>query len=329
MKNVLVTGGAGYIGSHTAKMLKNAGYIPLVFDNLSTGYSENVKWGELLVGDLRNREQVVDVFSRYNIHAVMHFAACAYVGESMSNPGKYYENNVISTLNLLSVMIDYKVNKFIFSSTCATYGSPVKLPIDENHPQEPINPYGKSKLMIEEIIKDYSSVYDFRYVSLRYFNACGADSGLEVGENHEPETHLIPLVLDAALGIKSNITIFGDDYKTKDGTCIRDYVHVEDLATGHIQALSYLETNNQSNYFNLSNGDGYSVKEIINSVKKNTNLNFRVDVESRRHGDPAILIGSSEKAKSLLKWDPKYKQLDEIIKSAWAWHTKLRSKVSN
>ena len=320
---VLVVGGAGYIGCHVNKLLSRKNFKTIVFDNLVYGHKESVKWGEFVLGDLNDIEQIRLVFKKYKINAVMHFAAFAYVGESVVNPKKYYENNVANTLNLLSVMIEFNVKKIIFSSTCATYGDPVELPITESHVQNPINPYGQSKLMVEKILNDYSKAYDLRYVVLRYFNAAGADLECEIGEKHTPETHLIPLVLDAALGKRADIKVFGADYDTEDGTAVRDYIHVTDLADAHILALESLQDGAESNVFNLGNGYGFSVKEVVDMTKKVTQKDFAVNFEDRREGDPAILIGSSEKAKKLLGWKPKYNGLEVIISSAWKWHLKM------
>lgn len=323
MKNILIVGGAGYIGSHTCKELHKQGYNPIVYDNLIYGHREFVKWGEFILGDLEDVAQLELLFSRYHIDAVMHFAAFAYVGESVQNPQKYYQNNVLATLNLLNVMKKHNVDKFIFSSTCATYGDPEYLPIDEYHRQSPINPYGMSKLMVENILKDFSNAYDFRFVSLRYFNAAGCDADGEIGENHNPETHLIPLVLDAAIGKRESIKVFGTNYDTKDGTAIRDYIHVSDLANAHILALKYLLDGGDSDIFNLGNGIGFSVKDVINCAKKITGIDFKVELAPRREGDPATLIGSSEKIISKLNWEPKYFMLEDIISTAWEWHKKI------
>lgn len=326
MKNILVVGGAGYIGSHACKELHNKGYNPIVFDNLIYGHKEFAKWGEFVLGDLNNPEQLRLTFQKYKIEAVMHFAAFAYVGESVEHPMKYYTNNVAATLNLLNVMIEANVKHFIFSSTCATYGDPQYLPIDEKHPQNPINPYGTSKLMVESILKDYAAAYDFHFVSLRYFNAAGCDMDAEVGELHNPETHLIPLILDAAIGNRENIKVFGTDYETKDGSAVRDYIHVTDLANAHILALEYLFEKKESNIFNLGNGKGFSVKEVIECAKKVTNQNFTVVYTDRRSGDPPSLVGSSEKIISKLNWKPKYPNLEDIIATAWNWHKKINGK---
>lgn len=328
MKNILVIGGAGYIGSHTCKELYKQGYNPIVFDNLIYGHKEFVKWGDFVFGDLTNIDEIRFVFRKYSIDAVMHFAAFAYVGESVEHPKKYYTNNVVATLNLLNVMLELNIKYFIFSSTCATYGNPEYLPIDEMHPQTPINTYGMSKLMVESILKDYTNAYNFKFVSLRYFNASGCDPECEIGENHNPETHLIPLILDAAIGKRENIKVFGTDYDTRDGSAIRDYIHVVDLAQAHILALEYLFDGNESDIFNLGNGQGFSVKEVIECVKKITQKSFKVIYADRRVGDPASLIGSSKKISSKLHWEPKYNTLESIINTAWEWHKKLNGELS-
>jgi len=320
---ILIVGGAGYIGSHVNKLLNKKGYETVVFDNLIYGHRDFVKWGEFVLGDLNNIKQIRLVFKKYKIEAVMHFAAFAYVGESVIEPQKYYINNVANTLNLLQVMKEFNCKYFIFSSTCATYGEPQYIPIDEKHPQNPINPYGQSKLMVEKILQDYSNAYGLKYVSLRYFNAAGADIDAEIGENHDPETHLIPLILDAAIGKREDIKVFGTDYDTPDGSAIRDYIHVMDLADAHILALEYLQNGEKSNVFNLGNGEGYSVLEVIDMVKKITKQNFKVTIADRRPGDPAKLIGDATKAKKILGWKPKYFELETIIESAWRWHKKM------
>lgn len=322
---ILILGGAGYIGSHVNKELTKKGYCTLVFDNLVNGHKEFVKWGDFIQGDLENIEELRIVFKKYSIKAVMHFAGFAYVGESVIDPQKYYINNLKNTLNLLQVMLEYDVKYIIFSSSCATYGNPQKIPIEENHPQNPINPYGETKLMIEQILKDYSKSYRLKYVSLRYFNAAGADIDCEIGEWHEPETHLIPIALDAAIGKREGVKIFGTDYDTKDGTCIRDYIHVTDLAEAHILALEYLLDAGESEIFNLGNGNGFSVKEIIEKVMKITEHNIKIFPEKRRGGDPAVLIGSSKKACEILLWIPKYNNIEFIIETAWSWHKLLNS----
>lgn len=319
-KYVLITGGAGYIGSHTNKELFKKGYETLVLDNLIYGHKDFLKWGEFILGDLNNIEHLRLVFKNYNIEAVMHFAAFAYVGESVENPQKYYINNVNNTLNLLQVMNEYQCKYFIFSSTCATYGNPITPLIDEEHPQNPINPYGKSKLMVENILEDFSNAYGINYISLRYFNAAGADIDCEVGEKHDPETHLIPLVIDAALKKRENIKVFGTDFDTEDGSAIRDYIHVSDLADAHILALEYLKTHNKSDVFNLGNGNGYSVLEVIDSVERVSGIDIERIFTQRRSGDPAKLVGDASKAKKVLNWSPRFVKLDDIIKTAWDWH---------
>lgn len=320
---ILIVGGAGYIGSHTNKVFTEAGYETLVLDNLSYGHEEAIKWGKFVQCDIKDFDDLDNVFEEYDITAVVHLSSYIEVGESVVNPEKYYTNNVVNTMNLLKVMLKHDVKKFIFSSTCATYGIPQKIPLVEDHPQNPINPYGRTKLMVEQILKDYDVAYGLKSVILRYFNASGADKSGEIGEAHDPESHLIPLILDAAIGKRENIKIFGTDYDTEDGTCIRDYIHVTDLADAHMLALKYLDEGNESNEFNLGNGKGFSVREVIDSVRKVTGRDFKVVETERRPGDPAILIGSSQKAKDILKWDPQYVDIDTIVESAWNWHKKL------
>lgn len=320
---ILIVGGAGYIGSHTNKALTEAGYETIVLDNLSYGHKEAVRWGTFCQCDLKDIDDLDKVFTEYDIDAVMHFSSFIEVGESVQNPEKYYTNNVVNTMNLLKVMLKHNVKKFIFSSTCATYGVPQKIPLVEDHPQNPINPYGWTKLMVERILKDYDTAYGLKSVILRYFNASGADKSGEIGEAHDPESHLIPLILDAAIGKRDNIKIFGSDYDTPDGTCIRDYIHVTDLADAHVLSLKYLEEKEESNEFNLGNGQGFSVKEVIDSVRKVTGREFEVVETERREGDPAVLIGSSKKAKELLGWNPQFVNIDDIVESAWNWHKNL------
>ena len=320
---ILITGGAGYIGSHTNKLISNNRFETIIFDNLSTGHPEFVKWGKLFEGDLSSVDDLNKVFSEYKIDAVIHFAASAYVGESMYDPQKYYFNNVVNTLNLLKTMRKYNCDKIIFSSSCATYGEPLYTPIDENHIQNPINPYGKSKYMIENILEDFSIAYNLKYISLRYFNAAGADLDLEIGEKHSPETHLIPLLLDAASGKSEKFKIFGSDYKTKDGTCIRDFIHVNDLAQAHLLSLESLLDSGESDIFNLGVGVGFSILDAINAVEKITSSQISTEIHDRRSGDPAILIASSDKIIKKLKWEPEYTDLISIIKSAYNWHKTL------
>ncbi|MCD6584212.1 MAG: UDP-glucose 4-epimerase GalE [Desulfobacteraceae bacterium] len=324
MGRVLIVGGAGYIGSHVNKGLFSRGYDTVVFDNLSTGHRDAVKWGDFVLGCLSDEVQLELLFKEYDISSVLHFAAFAYVGESVEDPEKYYRNNVANTVNLLSVMRKYNVNNFIFSSTCATYGDPEYIPIDESHPQNPINPYGQTKLIVEKMLEDFASSYsEFKYVSLRYFNAAGAAADVEIGENHNPETHLIPLVLDAASGKRDKILVFGDDYDTEDGSCIRDYIHVSDLANAHILALEFLAHNNRSLKLNLGNGKGYSVKNVIDVARIVTGKEIVSEIVGRRPGDSPALVGSAEKAKQVLRWEPEYTELQPIIETAWKWHQKL------
>ncbi len=317
---ILVTGGAGYIGSHAVRALKKSGFETLVLDNLIYGHADFVQPDELLKGDLEDRQFLDQVFQNHPIEAVLHFAAYAYVGESVANPSKYYHNNVGCTLNLLDTMVKYHVRHFIFSSTCATYGEPLSIPIDENHSQRPINPYGRSKFMVEQILDDYDKAYYIKSVRLRYFNAAGADPEGGIGEDHVPETHLIPLTLDVAINQRPHISIFGTDYPTRDGTCIRDYIHVTDLADAHVLGLQYLKQGGKTDVFNLGNGNGFSVKEVIDVAREVTGKEILAIEAERRAGDPAELVGSSKKIKEILGWSPKYTELKTIIETAWQWH---------
>jgi UDP-glucose 4-epimerase len=322
---VLVTGGAGYIGSHAVLALKEAGYRVVVLDNLVYGHLdivETVLDVEFVQGDIGDRPLLDQLFQTYPIDAVIHFAAYAYVGESVTNPAKYYRNNVVGTLTLLEAMVQAEVFKIVFSSTCASYGNPHQIPIPEDHPQSPINPYGMSKLMVEQILEDFDRAYGLRSVRFRYFNAAGADPQGRLGEDHSPETHLIPLILLTALGQREHITVFGTDYKTPDGTCIRDYIHVSDLADAHILGLKYLLDDGETTVFNLGNGEGFSVKEVITAAREITGLPIAVEEGPRRAGDPAILIGSATKARKVLGWDPQYSQIEVILDHAWRWHQK-------
>lgn len=316
---ILLVGGAGYIGSHVNKLLTNMGYRTVVLDNLSSGHKGFAKWGVFEFGDLGDVVRVRNVFDKYPITAVMHFAAHAYVEESVCNPQKYYLNNIANTLNLLRVMLERGISTFIFSSSCATYGTPDQMPISESHRTDPINPYGRTKLIVDGVLQDYSCAYGLKYVSLRYFNAAGADSDAEIGEWHDPEPHLIPRVLDVAAGRSSSLTIYGTDYKTIDGTCVRDYVHVEDIAQGHLLALKYLQNCGESVVLNLGTGNGYSVRQIIEMTQKITGSLIPFESTDRRNGDPAVLVADYSKAASLLCWQPS-KQLDKIVSSAWHWH---------
>lgn len=320
---ILICGGAGYIGSHINKLLSNSGYDTIVYDNLIYGHRESVKWGKFINADLADTEALDKVFSENDIDAVFHFAAFAYVGESVEEPSKYYVNNVCNTINLLEAMRKYGCDKIVFSSTCATYGVPEKLPITEDMPQNPVNPYGATKLMVERIFKDYNVAYGLKFVVLRYFNAAGADPDIEIGENHTPETHIIPLVIDAAYNKRPDIKVYGSNYPTRDGTCIRDYIHVTDLAQAHLLALKYLERGGKSDFFNLGNENGTSVLEVIESVKRITGKDFKVTLTDRRAGDPPMLVGSSRKAKEILSWKPIYTDIDTIVSHAVRWHKKL------
>ncbi|CEJ46975.1 UDP-glucose 4-epimerase GalE [Umezakia ovalisporum] len=322
---ILVTGGAGYIGSHTVLALKQAGYEVVILDNLVYGHQDLVKkvlQVELIVGDTGDRALLDDLFKTRNIAAVMHFSAYAYVGESVTDPAKYYRNNVVGTLTLLEAMLGASIKKFVFSSTCATYGVPEVVPIPENHPQNPINPYGASKLMVERILSDFDVAYSFKSVRFRYFNAAGAHPSSLLGEDHQPETHLIPLVLLTALGKRKSISIFGTDYPTPDGTCIRDYIHVNDLADAHVLGLKYLLQDGHSEVFNLGNGNGFSVREVIAAAQEVTGLTIPVEECDRRPGDPPSLIGSGEKARKILNWQPQYPDIKDIVTHAWHWHQK-------
>ncbi|GAB6069225.1 UDP-glucose 4-epimerase GalE [Thiomicrorhabdus hydrogeniphila] len=325
---VLVVGGAGYIGSHMVKMLAQSGHDVIVLDNLSTGFRQSVKYGKLVVGDLADIHLLENLFAEHDFDGVMHFAANSLVGESMTLPSKYYRNNVANTLNLLDVMVRHNVKHFIFSSTAATFGEPEYSPIDEKHPQNPINPYGSSKLMVERVLKDYADAYGLNSVCLRYFNACGADPEGEIGELHDPETHLIPLILQAASGRRKSITVFGRDYATDDGTCIRDYIHINDLCSAHALALEFIQSGKGFGAlaYNLGNGQGFSVQQVIDAVVKvvaKDRYSLTVEDGERRAGDPAILVADATQAKNLLGWKPKYADLETIIEHAWAWEKQV------
>lgn len=320
--SILVLGGAGYIGSHTVYELIAKGEDVVVVDNLETGHREAVHpMARFYEGDIRNRAFVDSVFEQEKIEAVIHFAANSLVGESMTNPLKYYDNNVNGTKVLLESMIAHDVKKIVFSSTAATYGEPENIPILESDKTCPTNAYGETKLSMEKMMKWTDVAHGLKYVALRYFNACGAHESGEIGEAHNPESHLIPLILQVPLGKREFISIFGDDYDTEDGTCIRDYIHVTDLAQAHILAVKYLLEGNESNTFNLGNGVGFSVKEVIETAKKATGLPIASKIVERRAGDPARLVASSEKARKVLGWNPEHADLEEIIASAWKWHS--------
>ncbi len=316
----MVVGGAGYIGSHMCKYLANSGYNPIVFDNFVYGHRQAIKWGPFIEGSIGDLKLLRHVFLEYQIAAVMHFAAFCYVGESVADPAKYYRNNVANTINLLEVMVEKSIPNFMFSSSCSIYGEPIEIPITEQHPQNPISPYGRSKLMVERILEDFKSAYGLDYISLRYFNAAGADPDGELGEDHKPETHLIPLVLQVAFGQRDSINIFGDDYSTRDGTCIRDYIHINDLAQAHLLALERLLNGQSGGSYNLGNGDGNSVREVIEVARIVTGNPIPLKVVERRPGDPGTLIGSCQKAINDLGWNPRFSDLRTIIETAWRWH---------
>lgn len=322
---ILVVGGAGYIGSHVVLALQEAGYAVLVLDNLSRGHRdivEDVLQAKLVVGDIGDRVFLDEIFALYPIAAVLHFAAYAYVGESLIAPSLYYRNNVANTLTLLGAMRKAGINRLVFSSTCAVYGVPDIVPIPEDHPKQPINTYGTSKSIAEQIIADYHAAYGLNYVCFRYFNAAGADPAGRIGEDHDPEPHLIPLILQTALGKRDSIQIFGTDYPTEDGTCIRDFIHVRDLVQAHLLGLDYLLDGGESTVFNLGNGNGFSVRQVIDTSKRVTGKAIRVVEKTRRQGDPPVLVGDASKAKQLLGWHPHHSDLEEIITHAWKWHCK-------
>jgi UDP-arabinose 4-epimerase len=328
MDTILVTGGAGYIGAQTCKALAQAGWLPIAYDNLSTGHAHAVKWGPLIHAELSDRKKLSETLAKYKPKAALHFAASALVAESMENPGKYYRNNLISSLTLLEAMRDHNISNLIFSSTCATYGQPSAVPITEDHPQSPINPYGRSKWMVEQMIRDFKMAHGIRSVILRYFNVAGADLNGEIGEDHFPETHLIPSVIQAALGVKKEIVVYGTDFPSHDGSAIRDYVHVQDLADAHVAALQYLLTYKKSARINLGTGKGHSVLEIIEAVQKFCQKPLPIKTVDRRAGDPAILTADHRLAKKLLKWEPHRSHLSCLIESAWQWHQTLVKETS-
>jgi UDP-arabinose 4-epimerase len=326
MSNILVMGGAGYVGSHACKGLATSGLNPIAYDNLVAGHDWAVKWGPLARGDILDRDRLDEVFRLYKPSAVLHFAAHAYVGESVEHPSRFYINNVSGSLNLLDAMRRHDVKQMVFSSTCATYGIPEAVPISEAHPQKPINPYGSSKLMVERILADYGAAYGLRSISLRYFNAAGADPEGQIGEDHDPETHLIPLVLSAARGGEP-ITIYGTDYDTPDGTCIRDFIHVTDLADAHVLALKALQQQCDRPSYNLGTGKGHSVREVIEIAEAATGHRVRLKEGPRRAGDPPRLVANASRAQRELGWQTRYSDLDQIIRTAWNW-VKEREAVS-
>ncbi|MCL6634246.1 MAG: UDP-glucose 4-epimerase GalE [Peptococcaceae bacterium] len=318
--NILVTGGAGYIGSHTVRELVNRGHRVVVLDNLSKGHGAAVKGAALVRGDTADWLLLKSLFAEYQVEAVMHFAASSLVGESVRRPADYYQNNVVKGLSLLNAMVEAGVRRLVFSSTAAVYGEPREIPIPEDHPAAPTNPYGATKLALEGAMRWYDQAYGLRYVSLRYFNAAGADPAGDIGEDHDPETHLIPLVLKAALGLVPGLEVFGTDYPTPDGTCIRDYIHVNDLAAAHILALEALAAGAPSAVYNLGNGNGYSVLEVIRAAEEVVGRPINVRYGPRRPGDPAVLVAGSDKIKEDLKWRPRFTDLRAIIETAWRWH---------
>ncbi len=317
--SILVVGGAGYIGAHMVKALRCAGFCPVVLDDLSSGHADAVGEAELVVGSMADPAALEGLFLRHRFAAVMHFASFIQVGESISDPAKYYRNNVAATLVLLEAMRWAGVGRFIFSSTAAVYGDPVHSPIDEDHPRNPVNPYGRSKWMIEQVLADYDRAYGLRSVCLRYFNAAGADPDGRLGECHEPETHLIPLVLQAAKGRREAISVFGCDYDTPDGTCIRDYIHVSDLCDAHLRALHHLLEGGGSACFNLGNGQGFSVREVIEAARRVTGRDIPVRYAARRAGDPPRLVADARRAREVLGWQPRRPDLETIVADAWAW----------
>lgn len=319
-KTVFVTGGAGYVGSHCCKAFANAGWNVVVFDNLSRGWREMVRWGDLIEGDILDLESLKAAMARVKPDAVAHFAAFAYVGESVEEPGMYYRNNSLGTLNILDAMRANAIRNIVFSSTCATYGVPVRTPIDEEHPQSPINPYGWSKFIVEKMLADYSVAHGLRYAAMRYFNAAGADPDGTIGERHEPETHVIPLAIRGALKNDYTFTIFGNDFDTRDGTGLRDYIHVADLADAHCRALEYLLNGGASDVFNLGTGNGTTVEEIAAAVEYVSGKKLPRKIGPRRAGDPPALVASAEKAERILGWKPQHSDIKNIIASAWRWH---------
>ena len=323
---ILVVGGAGYIGSHMVKQLALAGHDVITLDNLSYGYRDAVKYGEFVKGDLGDNEVLDKIFAAGDVDAVMHFAGFIQVGESVEKPSMYYLNNVVNTHTLLDAMLRHEVKNFIFSSTAAIFGEPEYTPIDEKHNKQPINPYGHSKLMIEQVLDDYDKAYGLRSTCLRYFNAAGADPDGELGERHVPETHLIPLILQAASGRRADIKVFGDDYPTDDGTCVRDYIHINDLCEAHSLALEKMIKDDKSARYNLGNGKGFSVKQVIDIAREVSGNDFKVTIEPRRAGDPAVLVADATLAKKELNWQPNFADLQDIVKTAWQWEINFLSK---
>jgi UDP-arabinose 4-epimerase len=323
---ILVTGGAGYVGAHTCKALSRAGFLPVVLDNLSTGHASFVRWGPLIEADINNSEAVISTLRDHQVVAVLHFAASAYVGESVTNPQKYYENNVAGSLALLNAMLQAGCLKIVFSSSCAVYGEPAQIPIDEAAPKNPVNPYGASKLMVERILSDYGKAYQLASIALRYFNAAGADPEAEVGELRDPETHLIPRAMMAMQGHLFDFSVFGDDYPTPDGTAIRDYIHVSDLADAHVAGIEQLLRGGPSGTFNLGTGEGYSVKQVLDAISTETGVQLEVGAAPRREGDPPILVADATLANEILSFQPHRSALKTIVATAWAWHRRAHPK---
>lgn len=328
-RTILVAGGAGFIGSHACKALAQAGFSPVTFDNLERGHLWAVKWGPFERGDIRDENDLRRAFKTWRPWAVMHFAAYASVGESIVAPLRYYDTNVCGSTKLLNACVAFECKNFVFSSSCATYGIPNRLPISENNVQQPVNPYGFTKLAVERMLRDTEAAHGIRHVALRYFNAAGADPDGELGELHDPETHLIPLVLFAALGQRSSVQVFGDDYPTVDGTCVRDYVHVSDLADAHVAAVKWLAADNPSNSFNLGNGAGYSVADVIRTAQQVTGQAIATEIHARRAGDPPILVSDSSKARQMLGWAPNFPELDQQIDHAYRWLRSEKSKIAS
>ncbi len=323
--NVLVTGGAGYVGSHACKVLAQAGYLPITLDDLSTGHSEAARWGPLVIGDIADPYVLRRTIQSFNVSAILHFAASAYVAESCAEPAKYFNNNLVKTIRLLDCAMEAGVNRFVFSSTCATYGVPQEMPIRETHPQNPINAYGESKLSVERVLQWYGRAYGLQWVTLRYFNAAGADPDGEIGESHDEETHLIPLAIEAACNPARSIAVFGSEYPTPDGTAIRDYIHVTDLGVAHKLALEYLASGSESRAFNLGTGRGYSVREVLRATERVSGQNISVREAPARPGDPPVLVADASLAREQLGWSCAHSELSHIIGTAWMWHTRSRT----
>ncbi|MEE8349378.1 MAG: UDP-glucose 4-epimerase GalE [Acidobacteriota bacterium] len=324
MKSILVTGGGGYIGSHAVRELARSGYHPISLDNLSKGHEKAVLAGDFIQGEIADEELLDTIFQEHKVDAVMHFAALSEVGESVDNPRLYYEQNVVNSLTLLGVMLRHGVRKFVLSSTCATYGDPQRIPIDETHPLNPVNPYGESKLVVERVLREYDRAYGLSFVSLRYFNAAGASLDAQLGESHDPESHLIPRILKVAKGDLVKLQVYGDDYPTPDGTCVRDYIHVLDLASGHVAAYQWLCEGHDSEVFNLGTGQGVSVMELVEAARKLTDREIPLEVSARRPGDPSHLVADPGKAQQRLGWKSEHSDVETLLSTAWAWEQNRR-----